>query len=213
MLRDLSKNNKNYSFAELDVKDVLKNPIAQLVKWLDFAEESEVEDYNAMIISTVGEEGKPSSRVVLLKSIMEEGLVFYTNYTSRKGNQISNNPNVSVVFFWPKLERQIRIEGIAEKVSFGISDEYFNSRPLDSQMGAVVSPQSQIIPNREFLTERIDELKQSLENRKLIRPAFWGGYIIKPNLFEFWQGRANRLSDRIRYRIEKDNWIIERLAP
>jgi pyridoxamine 5'-phosphate oxidase len=213
MLRDLSKNNKNYSFAELDVKDVLENPIAQLVKWLDFAEESEVEDYNAMIISTVGEEGKPSSRVVLLKSIMEEGLVFYTNYTSRKGNQISNNPNVSVVFFWPKLERQIRIEGITEKVSFGISDEYFNSRPLDSQMGAVVSPQSQIIPNREFLTERIDELKQSLENRKLIRPAFWGGYIIKPNLFEFWQGRANRLSDRIRYRIEKDNWIIERLAP
>jgi pyridoxamine 5'-phosphate oxidase len=213
MLRDLTKNNKSYSFGELDIKDVDKNPINQFVKWLDFADESGIDDFNAMIVSTVGEGAKPSSRVVLLKSVTNEGLIFYTNYSSKKGNQISINPNVSVVFFWSKLERQIRVEGYIEKVSSEISDNYFSSRPVESQMGAIISPQSQVIPSREYLIEKKDELEQGFEGKKLIRPVYWGGFIIKPNLFEFWQGRENRLSDRIQYRITDQKWLIERLAP
>ncbi len=213
MLRDLSKNNKNYSFAELDTADVLDNPINQFINWLDFANEFGIEEFNAMILSTVNSESKPSSRVVLLKSVDEQGLVFYTNYSSRKGIQISNNPNVSLVFLWTKLERQVRIEGIVEKVKPEISDKYFLSRPIDSQKGAVISPQSEVIPSREYLIQKIDELDKIIKDKPLPRPDFWGGYIVKPNLFEFWQGRANRLSDRIQYRISNKKWIIERLAP
>ncbi len=213
MLRDLSKYNRSYSYAELDVNDVVENPINQFVNWIDFAEESGVDDFNAMILSTVGESGKSSSRAVLLKGVSEEGFIFYSNYSSKKGQQIKNNPNVSVVFFWSKLDRQIRIEGIIEKLSSTVSDNYFNSRAVDSQIGSIISPQSQIIPSRDFLNEKMEELKESLHNRKLIRPIFWGGYIIKPNLFEFWQGRADRLSDRIQYRLEEGKWLIERLAP
>jgi len=213
MLRDLSKNNKNYSFAELDAKDVLENPINQFIHWLDFANESGIEEFNAMILSTVNCESRSSSRVVLLKSVTEEGLVFYTNYTSRKGIQINSNPNVSAVFFWSKLERQVRIEGVVEKASSDTSDKYYLSRPIDSQIGAIISPQSQVIPSREYLTQKKEELEKNLNDKPLQRPEFWGGYIIKPNLFEFWQGRANRLSDRIQYRFKDENWIIERLAP
>jgi len=213
MLRDLSKNNKSYSLAELDEKDVLQNPINQFVKWLDLADESGVEDFNAMILSTVSNESKPSSRTVLLKSVTDDGLIFYTNYNSRKGNQIFENPNVSVVFFWSKLERQVRIEGIVEKTSAEISDSYFSSRPIDSQIGAVISPQSQVIPDRDYLMERKNDLEQSIKIEKLMRPDYWGGFLIKPNLFEFWQGRADRLSDRIQYKISDNQWIIERLAP
>ncbi len=213
MLRDLSKNNKNYSFAELDAKDVLENPINQFINWLDFASESGIEEFNAMILSTVNCESRSSSRVVLLKSVTEEGLVFYTNYTSRKGIQINSNPNVSAVFFWSKLERQVRVEGVVEKANSDTSDKYYLSRPIDSQIGAIISPQSQVIPSREYLTQKKEELEKNLNDKPLQRPEFWGGYIIKPNLFEFWQGRANRLSDRIQYRFKDENWIIERLAP
>lgn len=213
MLRDLSKYNRDYYFAELDVKDVVENPINQFIDWIDFAVESNVDDFNAMILSTVDEHSKSSSRVVLLKGVTEEGFTFYSNYSSKKGQQITKNPNVSAVFFWPKLDRQIRIEGIVEKLSSNISDEYFSSRAIDSQIGAIISPQSQVIPNREVLNEKMEELKDSIHNRKLIRPIFWGGYIIKPNLFEFWQGRADRLSDRIQYKLSDAKWIIERLAP
>jgi len=213
MLRDLSKYNRHYHLAELDIKDVVENPINQFVNWLDFADESKVDDFNAMVLSTVDDQEKPSSRVVLLKGITEEGLIFYSNYTSKKGQKIKKNPNVSVVFFWPKLERQIRIEGVVEKLSSKISDEYFSSRAIDSQIGAIVSPQSQVIKSREILNEKIEELKDSLHERKLIRPIFWGGYLIKPNLFEFWQGRADRLSDRIQYKLTAEKWVIERLAP
>jgi len=212
MLRDLSKNKKDYSLAELDVLDVHENPIKQFINWLDFADDSGVDDSNAMILSTVGLDSKPSSRVVLLKGVTEQGLIFYTNYTSKKAKQITGNPNVSIVFFWSKLERQVRIEGQIEKASPEISDNYFVTRPIDSQIGAIISPQSQIIPNREYLIQRKEELEKSLHHKNLVRPEYWGGFIVKPNLFEFWQGRENRLSDRIQYRFT-EKWIIERLAP
>ncbi|MFN8258194.1 MAG: pyridoxamine 5'-phosphate oxidase [Bacteroidales bacterium] len=213
MLRDLSKGNKVYSIGELDEKDVDKNPIVQFINWLDFAEISGVEEPNAMILSTVDENSKPSSRVVLLKNILEDGLVFYTNFESRKGRNISINPNVSAVFFWSKLERQVRVEGTVIKHDKNLSDAYFKSRPYESRLGAISSPQSQVIPSRDYLIELIMQTAEKYKNEPLNRPDYWGGFLIQPNLFEFWQGRPNRINDRIQYRLDKNSWVIERLAP
>jgi len=213
MLRDLSNKETNYTLSELSENEVDKDPFSQFVKWLDFALEKEVSEANAMVLSTVGHDNRPSSRVVLLKGVTEKGFTFYTNYQSKKGTQLSNNPNASLVFFWPDLERQVRIEGIVEKLSPELSDEYFAKRPFDSQLGATISPQSKEIPDREYLLERKNDLEQQTRNQQLKRPDFWGGYILKPNLFEFWQGRANRLSDRIQYTVKSGRWEIVRLAP
>ncbi|MDF1546812.1 MAG: pyridoxamine 5'-phosphate oxidase [Bacteroidales bacterium] len=213
MLRDLSNKKTNYTLAELSKKEVDKNPFNQFVKWLDTALEKEINEANAMILSTVGADNRPSSRVVLLKGVADEGFMFYTNYHSKKGKQLSKNPNASLIFFWADLERQVRIEGIVEKLSADLSDEYFNKRPFDSQLGATISPQSQEIPNRDYLLNKKNELELKTGIQKLKRPDYWGGYILKPNLFEFWQGRANRLSDRIQYTLKKDDWEIVRLAP
>jgi pyridoxamine 5'-phosphate oxidase len=213
MLRDLSKGNKSYSIGELDINEMDKNPYVQFLNWLDFAEISGVEEANAMILSTVDENSKPSSRVVLLKNIVESGMVFFTNYKSRKGKNISNNPNVSAVFFWSKLERQVRIEGTVTKYDNFLSDEYFSSRPYESQIGAIISPQSEIIPDRNYLIDLKNQAVEKFKNKPLQRPDYWGGYLIRPALFEFWQGRPNRLNDRIQYRLKGNHWIMERLAP
>ena len=213
MLRDLSDKKTNYSLAELSKKDVDANPFDQFVQWLDTAIDANVYEPNAMVLSTVSSDSKPSSRVVLLKGVDEQGFRFYTNYLSKKGNELGGNKNASLLFFWPELERQVRVEGTIEKMVSQFSDDYFNKRPDDSKIGAIISPQSQIIPGREYLLEKKKELEQSLENKELKRPNYWGGYILSPNLFEFWQGRPNRLNDRIQYSLKNDNWEIVRLAP
>lgn len=213
MLRDLSNKKTNYTLSELSKKEVDKDPFKQFVQWMDVAVNEEVNEPNAMVLSTVGSNLKPSSRVVLLKGVSNEGFIFYSNYQSKKGNDLAYNNCASLVFFWPGLERQVRIEGTIEKLNPELSDEYFNKRPDDSKIGAIISPQSQIIPNRDFLLEKKKELEENLSQNKLKRPNYWGGYILSPNLFEFWQGRPNRLNDRIQYSQENNNWKIVRLAP
>jgi pyridoxamine 5'-phosphate oxidase len=213
ILKDLSKIGKEYTHGGIDKQDLKPNPVEQFIVWMDEAIDKGIEEPNAMIFSTVSVDGKPSSRVVLLKYITEKGFVFFTNYTSRKAKQLDANLNASAVFPWSALERQIRIEGQVEKVNAEFSNTYFNSRPIESQMGAVISPQSQVIASRQFLIDKKEELEQSFKDKKLIRPYFWGGYVLIPNLIEFWQGRPNRLSDRLQYRIDEGKWIVERLAP
>jgi pyridoxamine 5'-phosphate oxidase len=213
MLRDLSNKKTNYTLSQLSKKEVDKDPVKQFVNWLDFAINKQVEEPNAMVLSTVSSNLKPSSRVVLLKGVGNEGFIFYTNYLSKKGNELAYNNNASIVFFWPELERQVRIEGIVKKLKPELSDEYFNKRPEDSKIGAIISPQSQIIPNRNFLLEKKRKMEKEMIVNDLKRPNYWGGYILSPNLFEFWQGRPNRLNDRIQYSLEDNSWKIVRLAP
>jgi pyridoxamine 5'-phosphate oxidase len=213
MLRDLSNKKTNYTLSELSKNEVDKDPVKQFVNWLDFAINKQVEEPNAMVLSTVSSNLKPSSRVVLLKGVGNEGFIFYTNYLSKKGNELAYNNNASIVFFWPELERQVRIEGIVKKLKPELSDEYFNKRPEDSKIGAIISPQSQIIPNRNFLLEKKRKMEKEMIVNDLKRPNYWGGYILSPNLFEFWQGRPNRLNDRIQYSLEDNSWKIVRLAP
>ncbi len=213
MLRDLSNKKTNYTLSELSKNEAAKDPVKQFVSWLDVAINEQVKEPNAMVLSTVSSDLKPSSRVVLLKGVGNEGFIFYTNYLSKKGNELAYNNNASLVFFWPELERQVRVEGIVKKLKSELSDEYFSKRPEDSKIGAIISPQSQIIPNRDFLLEKKRELEKGLEENKLKRPNYWGGYILSPNLFEFWQGRPNRLNDRIQYSLENMSWKIVRLAP
>jgi len=213
ILKDLSGIGKQFTSAGLD-KNVLKpNPIIQFVDWIENAIESGVEEPNPMVLSTVSEHQKPSSRVVLLKYITKAGFVFFTNYESKKGQQLENNPNASAVFFWPLLERQVRIEGKIEKTDKDFSDNYFKSRSLESQLGAIVSPQSTVIPSKDHLMEKLEELEESFKSKKLVRPFYWGGYVLIPEKMEFWQGAPHRLSDRFQYHLENGNWVIERLAP
>jgi pyridoxamine 5'-phosphate oxidase len=167
-----------------------------------------------MTVATIGLDGFPKSRVVLLKKFNEEGFIFYTNYNSEKGKAIVNNPNICLSFFWTSLERQVIIKGIAEKTIEAVSDNYFASRPDGSKLGAIVSPQSEVIPNREFLESNLKKLEQDYQNIEIERPKHWGGFLVRPVEVEFWQGRANRLHDRIRYQLRSDfNWKIDRLAP
>jgi pyridoxamine 5'-phosphate oxidase len=213
ILKDLSKYGRFSDSVGLEKKDLLSNPIEQAVNWIDEVIKSGIEDINPMVISTVSEENKSSSRVVLLKYITDKGFVFFTNYESRKGKDIDANPNVSAVIFWPSMKRQIRIEGHVEKAKAAFSDSYFQSRNVESQLGAIASNQSQIIASKEHILDKIEELSQFFKGKKLIRPYYWGGYLLVPNLVEFWQGHASRLNDRFQYRLENGNWIIERLAP
>lgn len=215
MEKDLSNFRQIYSLDELLEKDILQNPIEQFQKWFFEAQNSDTErEVNAMSVATLGKDGFPKTRVVLLKKYTHEGFIFYSNYLSEKGKAIEENPHICLSFFWAGLERQVIIKGIAEKLAENLSDGYFESRPRGSQLGAIVSEQSSIIPSREYLQEKLSLLEKKYENQDIPRPAFWGGYLVKPISIEFWQGRPNRLHDRIRYSLtDTYDWKIERLSP
>jgi pyridoxamine 5'-phosphate oxidase len=208
----ISKLRKEYQRDQLDEQIVGNDPLLFFRKWLDEAVKSEIPEPNAMVLSTVSQEDKPSSRTVLLKGLDEEGLWFFTNYESRKGHEIARNHHVSILFLWLELERQVRIEGKAEKLTGAPADEYFGSRPAVSQVSAIISPQSKVVPDREYLEKlRNEYLRNNPVDHK--RPAYWGGYRIAPENVEFWQGRPGRLHDRILFVREKDGWKKMRLAP
>ncbi|OIQ18641.1 MAG: pyridoxamine 5'-phosphate oxidase [Flavobacterium sp. MedPE-SWcel] len=214
-MKDLSNYRKSYEKSELTEQNLPEDPITLFRDWFVEAEEFDgAVEVNAMTISTIGLDGYPKSRVVLLKQFTFEGFIFYTNYDSEKGKAIDNNPNVCLSFFWHEQERQVIIKGRAEKIAENLSDGYFESRPEGSRLGAIVSPQSEIIPSRTYLEEKLTILEEEYKDKEISRPENWGGYIVKPIAIEFWQGRANRLHDRIRYKLEEDlNWQIDRLAP
>lgn len=210
MLRDLRS---DYTYGTLSEQEADPNPFRQLERWLAEAIETHLYEPHGMTLSTVGTNGRPSSRVVLLRGLDERGLVFFSNYQSRKGQELEASPWACVNFWWPPLERQVRVEGRVERVEPQLSDAYFASRPYESQIGSAASPQSQVIASREVLEQRIAELKARYPNT-VPRPAHWGGYRLIPDTFEFWQGRPSRLHDRLVYRLQPDErWKIERLAP
>ena len=205
---------KDYKLKSLSEKEVCADPVDQFESWWEEALQSRIEEVNAMTLATSSGDGIPSARIVLLKGFDRKGFVFYTNYRSYKGMQLAENPRACLVFFWKELERQVRITGLAEKVSAEESDAYFESRPEGSRIGAWVSPQSQPITNRNWLEEQEHKLRKQFEGTKIKRPQYWGGYRIKPVSVEFWQGRSNRLHDRIQYSLQDNaDWLIERLAP
>ena len=201
----------DYRKSELDIQDLSDEPILLFQKWLSEVVILSI-DANAFVLSTVNPEGIPSSRVLLLKDVSENGFSFFTNYSSRKSKEIENNPNVCMNFFWKNFERQVRVTGIISKLSDQESEEYFNSRPYESRIGAWCSPQSKVIESRDVLENKFEELKKKYPN-EVPRPQNWGGYTISPTQIEFWQGRASRLHDRFLYSKEGENWRIERLAP
>ena len=214
MQSDIAGIRKTYSQKTLSEKDIEPNPIVQFDKWWQEAVASDIDEVNAMTLATASVDGIPSARIVLLKGFSEKGFVFFTNYNSYKGRQLMENPKACLVFFWKELERQVRITGIVEKTSEQESDEYFYSRPLASQLGACVSPQSTTIENREWLENRYVEFENKISAATIQRPDHWGGFIVKPVIIEFWQGRPSRLHDRIEYSLQENgNWKIERLAP
>ena len=211
---ELQNLRQDYSAATLTEKEVKQDPINQFDKWFNDAIAANVNEPNAMTLATATVNGHPSARIVLLKGFNKEGFMFYTNYLSRKGKEIAKNPLASTVFFWPELERQVRIEGTIEKLSREESEAYFHSRPKASQLGALVSAQSQEIAGRKVLEEKMVELEAAYADKDVPKPSYWGGYILKPRLVEFWQGRSSRLHDRIVYKkIDNKNWKIVRLAP
>ncbi|MCM4169904.1 pyridoxamine 5'-phosphate oxidase [Arenibacter sp. TNZ] len=215
MQKDLGNYRKSYEKSALTEEVISDNPMELFQKWFYEVEASEgVDEPNAMTVSTIGLDGFPKSRVVLLKKYTYEGFIFYTNYESEKGRAIADNPNICISFFWPNMERQIIIKGKAEKIAENLSDGYFESRPDGSKLGAIVSNQSQVIPSREFLENKLKDLEKEYENKEIERPKYWGGFIVKPISMEFWQGRPNRLHDRIRYSLQDNfDWKLERLAP
>ncbi len=213
MLSTISDLRKDYTLAGLDKADISPNPIEQFRVWFEAALAAGVPEPNAMHVSTVTADGRPNGRIVLIKDVSEAGFVFYTNYESRKGNELTEHPFAALTFFYPELERQIRIEGRVEKVSADESDAYFNSRPRGSQIGAWVSNQSRIIENRDVLENRQRELEGQFNGGPIPRPAHWGGLRVVPDALEFWQGRPSRLHDRIRYQKQGNDWLIERLSP
>lgn len=206
-------NRKNYTKGELDESEISKNPFEQFSTWFAIALENGISEPHAMNLATVDHSGKPSSRIVLLRSYDELGFTFYTNYKSIKGENILHNNYVALNFFWQQLEMQIRIEGKAIKTDPAVSDAYFSSRPRESQLSAWTSEQSSILKSRQELTERFEKLIAQFEGKEIPRPPHWGGYIVKAGKIEFWRGRAHRLHDRICYTLENDNWKIERLSP
>ncbi len=213
-MKGLDEIRKEYLKTTLNVSDVDKNPIIQFEKWFAEALESKVPEPNAMTLSTISEGNRPSARIVLLKGIEHQKFLFYTNYQSQKGEELEKNPACALTFFWPELERQIRIEGLATRVDESVSEKYFQSRPRASQIGAWASPQSSIMTNREILEERVQQMEKKYEGFTLLpKPKQWGGYAIDPIEIEFWQGRPSRLHDRIVYYKKEIDWVIHRLAP
>ena len=214
-MKDLSNYRKSYEKSELLESALPEDPINLFNKWFHEVQDFEgADEVNAMTVATIGLDGFPKARVVLLKKFDEEGFIFYTNYDSEKGKAIAENAKVCLSFFWPALERQVIIKGIAEKTSAAVSDNYFNSRPHGSKLGAVVSNQSEVIANRNVLEARLKDLEIELDGKEIARPENWGGYLVRPIAVEFWQGRQNRLHDRIRYLLHEGyNWHMDRLAP
>jgi pyridoxamine 5'-phosphate oxidase len=204
----------DYTLKSFDEKDLLANAFEQFEIWFDEAIKAEVLEPNAMTLATISPNGFPAARIVLLKGIEANGLEFFTNYHSNKGHDLDHNNKVALVFFWPELQRQVRIVGTAQKMSDEKSDLYFNSRPLGSRIGAHASPQSKVISSRVLLEESVKKMEALFSEEPLLRPINWGGYVVNPISFEFWQGRSSRLHDRFIYTLQTDNnWKIERLAP
>jgi len=205
---------KEYATRGLNESDLDPNPFTQFQRWYEEAVAADVIEPNAMTLATATRDGIPSARTILLKGFDERGFIFYTNYESRKGKEIAENPNAALVFYWATFERQIRITGAINKISPEESEAYFKSRPMGARLGAWVSLQSQVIPNREVLEERLTELMNEFADTENIpMPPYWGGYCLVPSAIEFWQGRVNRLHDRFRYTRQENEWLIERLSP
>jgi len=204
---------QDYRMASLSESDVAADPILQFQKWFSEAVNAKLYEPNVMTFATADSDGKPSARIVLLKGFDEQGFVFYTNYESKKAQDLVENPQAALVFFWAELERQIRIEGIVSKVDKEISEAYFQSRPIGSQIGAIASAQSSVLMDRSILEERVAELTAQYEGKTIPKPEHWGGYLVEPKHIEFWQGRSSRLHDRITYDYTDGSWKINRLAP
>lgn len=209
----ISSIRKDYQLQSLDLTDVAETPVLQFDKWWNEAVSSSIDEVNAMTLATVNPDGKPAARIVLLKGFDENGFIFFTNYLSEKGKSLSAHPYASLVFFWKELERQVRVEGSCIQVSESESDEYFLSRPIGSRLGAWASPQSTVISSRTVLDQNLDRVTAQYADGIVPRPEHWGGYRVIPEMVEFWQGRPSRLHDRIRYRKDESQWLIERLAP
>lgn len=214
MKKDISSIRTEYKAGPLEMDQLFPDPMDQFNNWFDAALVSGVKEPNAMNMATASKDGQPSSRIVLLKEANSEGFVFFTNYSSKKGDELAENNKVALCFYWLEMHRQIRIEGLAEKISFQESEEYFHSRPFGSQIGAITSNQSSKSKGREFLENKYQQLyKQYEKEGKAPMPQHWGGYLVRPQYYEFWQGRESRLHDRFEYVKEKDNWLINRLDP
>ncbi len=209
----LSATRREYSYGALDEQAVARDPFTQLGAWIEEAGAAGVPEPNAMTLATATAEGVPAARIVLLKEYDARGFVFFTNYDSRKGSELAQNARAALVFLWHALERQVRIEGMVEMLTAAESDAYFTQRPRRSQLAAITSPQSQVVPDRAALEQRYAAVEQHYANQPVVRPAHWGGYRVLPLVIEFWQGRRDRLHDRIIYRKEDDTWHIARLAP
>lgn len=214
-MNDLSNYRKSYEKSELLEHTIPEDPMNLFQRWFfETKDQGEVDEVNAMTVATIGLDGFPKSRVVLLKQYTYEGFIFYTNYNSEKGKAILKNPKVCLSFFWPTLERQIIIKGIAERTAENISDNYFDSRPEGSKLGAIVSNQSEIIASRSVIEEQLKQLETAFKGKEIPRPAHWGGFLVRPFEVEFWQGRPNRLHDRLRFQLQDDfSWKIDRLSP
>ena len=204
---------QEYAAGSLNETNMPHNPMEVFNVWLDFAINSGLTEPNAMTVATATPDGKPSARVVLLKEVNDKGFVFFTNYLSRKGRELIVNPEVAIVFDWHDLERQVRVEGRAEKLSAEESEAYFNERPEDAKIGAWASPQSKIVKDREELEKHLEEIEEQFEDMPVHRPSHWGGYLIRPSVIEFWQGRPSRMHDRIVYYKTEEGWTMHRLAP
>jgi len=212
MQKDIQKRRHEYTLRELNEQDIDPNPFIQFDAWFKMALDADLPDANAMTLATVSPEGRPSARILLLKDYSEDGYCFFTNYESQKGKDLAEKPYAAMVFFWPQLEKQIRIEGLVERLDPKYSDQYFMERPVGSRRAAAVSPQSVILKNRAELDEAVEEFSKTFGD-DFKRPGFWGGYKLIPDKFEFWQGRESRLNDRIEYILEDGKWHPQRLAP
>lgn len=204
---------RDFSQFTLDENSAERDPFQQFSDWLREAIEARVNEPNAMTLATATPDGIPSARIVLLRGFDRQGFSFYTNYNSKKGKELLHNPYGALVFFWPELERQVRIDGTISKQTTEASDEYFMSRPRESRLGAWTSPQSEVIPNRDYLDKELEKTTKDFDEKEVHRPEWWGGYVLKPTAVEFWQGRPSRLHDRLLYSLDNDVWKIERLAP